>query len=45
MHAEPSHPGAPTLLRALFWLITILILASMAFAGWFVAEYWGRVGV
>jgi hypothetical protein len=33
------------LLKGLFYLVTALILVSLAYTGWIVVDTWGRVGV
>lgn len=33
------------LLKGLFYLVTTLILVSLAYTGWIVVGTWGRVGV
>jgi len=33
------------ILKALFLLMALLVLSSMAYAAWVVAEYWDQVGV
>jgi hypothetical protein len=49
MENEPSSgnsPGtSPALLKSLFALLAVLVLASMGYALWIVVEYWDRVGV
>ena len=35
----------PTLLKALFILVSALILAGMGYAAWIVISYWDRIGV
>jgi hypothetical protein len=46
VHTESaSARAAPALLKGLFFLISILVLAAIAYAGWIVARTWDRVGV
>lgn len=45
MHADTAPTGASTVFRALFFLVSFLVLAAAVYAGWVVVEYWGRVGV
>jgi hypothetical protein len=33
------------ILKALFLLMAFLVLSSVAYAGWIVAQYWDQVGV
>ncbi len=33
------------ILKALFLLVAFLVLSSVAYAAWVVAEYWDQVGV
>jgi hypothetical protein len=37
--------GRSALLKGLFYLVTTLILVSLAYTGWIVIGTWGRVGV
>ena len=37
--------GGSALLKGLFYLVTILLLAAVGYTAWVVASYWGRVGV
>lgn len=45
MRARSDGGGGSTLLRALFALVTLLVVTSMGYATWIVVSYWGRVGV
>ncbi|MFW5904994.1 MAG: hypothetical protein ACOCUZ_02135 [bacterium] len=45
MDARRESAGGSTLLKGLFYLISVLVLASLGYTGWIVAIYWGRVGV
>jgi len=43
---EPSASDrGPTLLKALFILVSALVLAGVGYAGWIVISYWDRIGV
>lgn len=37
--------AAPALLKALFIIVTALLVGSIGYAAWIVVSYWGRVGV
>lgn len=46
MHADSAPAGAvPALLKGLFILVTVLVLAAAGYAGWIVVRYWDQVGV
>ncbi len=45
MHARKSNGAAPTLFKALFLVLTLLVLTTVGYAGWIVVRYWDRVGV
>lgn len=45
MHPLHETAGSSSLLKALFVLVSLLVLASLGYAGWVVAMYWDRVGV
>lgn len=48
MNAHPEsggRDGPSSLLMGLFYLVTALILVSLAYTGWIVVGTWGRVGV
>jgi hypothetical protein len=36
---------APVLLQALFYLVALLVLGAVVYAGWVVLATWDRVGV
>jgi len=42
---QPESDGSSILLKALFYLVSVLALGSIAYAGWVVIGTWGRVGV
>jgi hypothetical protein len=42
---EHEGDGRPALFKGVFILISTLIGAAMAYAGWIVVIYWDRVGV
>ena len=37
--------AAPALLKALFILVSALLVGSIGYAAWIVMSYWDRVGV
>jgi hypothetical protein len=43
--AHSDSNGRPTLLKALFTLVSTLVLAAIAYAAWIVISTWDRVGV
>jgi hypothetical protein len=43
--AQRHSNGRPTLLKALFILVTTLLLVAIVYAGWIVISYWDRVAV
>lgn len=45
MSSDTAPTASSNLFRALFFLISLLVLAAAAYAGWVVVEYWNRVGV
>jgi hypothetical protein len=46
VHTErTSARAAPAIFKGLYFLISILVLAAIAYAGWIVARTWDRVGV
>ncbi len=45
MNPEREGDGRPALLKAVFILISTLVVAAMGYAGWIVLSYWDRVGV
>ncbi len=45
MSRENEGNGRPALFKAVFILISTLVVAAMAYAGWIVVIYWDHVGV
>jgi hypothetical protein len=46
VHTERTSDRAATaIFKGLYFLISILVLAAIAYAGWIVARTWDRVGV
>ena len=45
MHAQHESDGSHTLLKGLFLLVSLLVLAALGYSGWIVAAFWDRVGV
>lgn len=45
MEDHDSGGVGPGLLKSLFALLTVLVLAAMGYSLWIVVEYWDRVGV
>lgn len=45
MNAHSESSGVPTLLKALFVLVAVLVLSAMGYAAWIVLSYWDRVAV
>jgi hypothetical protein len=45
VNAQRDTNGLPTLLKALFILVTTLVVGAMGYAAWIVISYWGRVSV
>lgn len=45
MNAPSDSNGRPALLKALFILVTVLVMSAMAYAGWIMLSYWDRIGV
>ena len=45
MDAQSDSNGRPTLLTALFILVSTLVLGAMGYAAWIVISYWDRVSV
>ncbi|MGK7312475.1 MAG: hypothetical protein ACN0LA_09570 [Candidatus Longimicrobiales bacterium M2_2A_002] len=45
MHAQHELDGSSSLLKGLFILVSLLVLAALGYAGWIVVAYWDRVGV
>jgi hypothetical protein len=43
--AQSDSNGRPTLLKALFILVSTLVLGAMGYAAWIVISYWDRVSV
>jgi hypothetical protein len=43
--AQRDSNGRPILLKALFILVTTLLLVAVVYAGWIVISYWDRVAV
>jgi hypothetical protein len=43
-HTTSAGP-LPALLKAIFLLVTLLVLAAIGYAGWIVVRYWDQVGV
>jgi cytochrome c-type biogenesis protein CcmH/NrfG len=46
VHAETTSAGPlPAVLRGIFALVAVLVLAAIGYAGWIVVRYWDQVGV
>ncbi len=45
MDANREPADGSTLLKALFYLISLLVLGALGYTGWIVATTWNRVGV
>jgi hypothetical protein len=45
VNAQSESSGIPTLLKALFVLVAVLVLSAMGYAAWIVMSYWDRVAV
>ena len=45
MELESASTGSSTLLKGLFFFITVLLVAAMGYATWIVVLFWDRVGV
>jgi hypothetical protein len=45
VNAQRDSNGRPALLKALFVLITVLVVAAITYAGWIMISYWDRIGV
>jgi hypothetical protein len=45
VNAQSDTNGRPALLKALFLLVTLLVLGAMSYAAWIVISYWGQVRV
>jgi hypothetical protein len=43
--AHSDSNGRPALLKALFVLVSTLLLAAIGYAGWIVISYWDRIAV
>jgi hypothetical protein len=46
VHAETSSAGPlPAVLKGIFFLVVVLVLAAAGYAGWIIVRYWDQVGV
>jgi hypothetical protein len=45
VNAQREPRGVPALLKALFILVTSLLLGAIGYAAWIVISYWDRVSV
>jgi hypothetical protein len=45
VNEQTDSDRGPALLKALFFLVSVLVLGGMAYAAWIVISYWHRVGV
>lgn len=45
MREENAAQTPATVFKGLFLLVSLILLAAVAYAGWIVLRYWDRVGV
>jgi cytochrome c-type biogenesis protein CcmH/NrfG len=46
VHAETTPAGPlPAVLKGIFVLVAVLVLAAIGYAGWIIVRYWDQVGV
>jgi hypothetical protein len=45
VNAQSDSTGSPTVLTAIFVLVSLLVLSAIGYAAWIVISYWDRVAV
>lgn len=42
---HPPDRATPALFKILFFILAVLVLASIGYAGWMISTYWGQISV